>query len=102
MTGSAGRWIARADRIWNDGICKVIATSRPGSPGMVDPDSGRFLQARRLSKLRGLWTDDPDFLIDQFDYVSTSHMLALSVPFGLLPAVRSALTPDRREHPPCQ
>ena len=85
MSGSAGRWLARADRIWNDGICKVIATSRPGSPGMVDPDSGRFLQARRLSKLRGLWTDDPELLIDHSTTLDI-NMLGLSVPFALLPA----------------
>ncbi len=85
MTGSAGRWLARADRIWNDGICKVIATSRDGSPGMVDPDSGRFLQARRLSKLRGLWTDDPEFLIDHSTTLDI-NMLGLAAPLGLLPA----------------
>ena len=63
----------------------MIATSRPGSPGMVDPDSGRFLQARRLSKLRGLWTDDPEFLIDHSTTLDI-NMLGLAVPFGLLPA----------------
>ena len=85
MAGSAGRWLGRADRIWNDGICQVIAASRPGSRGMVDADSGRFLQARRLSTLKGLWTDDPEFLIDHSTTLDIS-MLGLSVPFGLLPA----------------
>ena len=56
-----------------------------GSPGLVDPDSGRFLQARRVSKLRGLWTGDPDQLIDRADILDI-NMLGLAVPFGLLPA----------------
>ena len=47
INGSAGRWLACADRIWNEGILKLIATSRSGSPGMIDPDSGRFVNARR-------------------------------------------------------
>ena len=85
MTASAERWVARADRIWNDGICTTIASSRPGSPGMVDPESGRFLQARRLSKLKGLWTDDPELLID-YSTTLDINMLGLSVPFALLPA----------------
>ncbi len=85
MTASASRWIDRADRIWNDGICKVIATSQPGSPGMVDPDTGRFLQARRLSTLKGLWTDDPALLVDRCTRLHIT-MLSLSVPYGLLPA----------------
>ena len=85
MTASASRWIGRADRIWNDGICKVIATSQPGSPGMVDPDTGRFLQARRLSTLKGLWTDDPALLVDRCTRLHIT-MLSLSVPYGLLPA----------------
>ena len=86
MNGSAGRWIAHADRIWNDGILQ--GRSPPAvraAPGMIDPDSGRFLQARRLSKIRGLWTDDPEFLIDQSTTLDI-NMLALAVPFGLLPA----------------
>jgi hypothetical protein len=85
MSGPAARWVARADRIWNDGIQKTVATSRPGSPGLIDPESGRFLQARRLSKIRGLWTDNPDFLIDHSTAVDI-NMLALAVPLGLLPA----------------
>ena len=61
MTASSGRFMAQADRIWNEGICKVIATSRPGGPGMVDPDSSRFLSARRLSTLRGLGPTTPSY-----------------------------------------
>jgi glucoamylase len=85
MSGSADRWIAHADRIWNEGILKSIATSRPDSPGMIDADSGRFLQARRLSKISGLWTDNPAFLIDQSKTLDI-NLLALAAPLGLLPA----------------
>jgi glucoamylase len=91
VNGSAERWIAFADRIWKEGILKVIASSRSGSPGMVDPESGRFLQARRLSKLRGFWTDNPDFLIDHSTNLDI-NMLGLAVPFGLLPAADPRLT----------
>jgi hypothetical protein len=83
--GKADRWNRSADRIWNDGIMQVIATSRPNSPGLIDPESGRFLQARRLSKLTGLWTDDPDYLIERSATLDI-HVLGLTVPFGLLPA----------------
>ncbi len=38
-----------------------------------------------LSKLRGLWTDDPELLIDQSATLDI-NMLSLAVPFGLLPA----------------
>jgi glucoamylase len=82
---SAERWNASADRIWNDGILRVIATSHPESPGLIDPESGRFLLARRLSKLKGLWTDNPDFLIEHGPGLDVT-MLGMCVPFGLLPA----------------
>jgi GH15 family glucan-1,4-alpha-glucosidase len=82
---SSARWNAFADRIWNDGILRVIATSRPESPGLIDPDSGRFLQARRLSKLKGLWSDNPEWLIEHGLGLDIT-MLGLCVPFGLLPA----------------
>jgi len=85
LNGSSQRWIACSDRIWNEGILKVIATSRSGSPGMIDPESGRFLQARRLSKLRGFWTDNPQFLIDHSTTLDI-NFLSLAVPLGLLPA----------------
>ena len=91
VNGSAERWTAFANRIWKDGILKVIASSRSGSPGMVDPESGRFLQARRLSELRGFWTDNPDFLIDHSTSLDIT-MLGLAVPLGLLPAADSRLT----------
>jgi hypothetical protein len=85
VSGRAERWNACADRILNEGILRVIATSRPESPGLIDPESGRFLQARRLSKLKGLWTNDPAFLIERSCTLDI-NVLGLSVPFGLLPA----------------
>ena len=62
-----------------------IATSRDKSPGLFDPESGRFLNARRLSKLRGFWTDNPDFLVEHSHTLDITA-LSLAVPFGLLPA----------------
>jgi GH15 family glucan-1,4-alpha-glucosidase len=85
LSGPADRWVAVADRIWNDGIMNVVATSHPDSPGMIDPDSGRFLRARRLSKLRGLWTDNPDYLVDHSATIDITT-LGLATPLGLLPA----------------
>jgi len=85
VSGSADRWNACADRIWNDGILRVIATSRPEDPGLIDHESGRFIQARRLSKLRGLWSNDPSLLIEHSRTLDI-NVLGLSVPFGLLPA----------------
>ncbi len=82
---SAHPWTAAADRIWEGGILPEIATRREGSPGLVDPESGRFLQARRVSTLRGLWTDKPEYLVDHSDLLDVST-LGLAVPFGLLPA----------------
>ena len=38
-----------------------------------------------MSKLRGLWTENPDFLIEHSDTLDITT-LALAVPFGLLPA----------------
>ena len=67
-------------------------------PGLVDPDSGRFLQARRLSKLRGLWTDDPEFLVDHRARPRHQHAGPLR-PVRPLAGLRSAVGPDRREHP---
>jgi hypothetical protein len=82
---AARRWTACADRIWSGGILEEIATSRADSPGLVDPELGRFLQARRLSQIRNLWTDQPEYLIDRSATLEVP-MLALAVPFGLLPA----------------
>ena len=54
MNGSAGALDALVPTgSGTKASARSIATSRPDSPGLIDPDSGRFLQARRLSKLRG-------------------------------------------------
>jgi hypothetical protein len=80
----ADDWEALAGRIWEVGI---LSECPPGSggPGLVDPGTGRFLDARRLSVHRGLWTDRPEALLDRSDALDIS-LLGLVVPFGLLPA----------------
>jgi hypothetical protein len=85
LGGSAQRWNACADRIFGEGILRAVATNYPESPGLIDPESGRFIQARRLSTLKGLWSDDPRFLIEHSPTLDV-NMLGLSIPFGLLPA----------------
>ena len=81
----AERWEALAKRIWEAGILAEAPASDPDAPGMVDGESGRFLHARRLSNLRGLWTSRPEFLEDRSDAPEVS-LLGPAVPFGLLPA----------------
>ncbi len=82
---AAQRWRTRAGTIWNDGILTESSPGRPDVPGLVDAETGRFLEARRVSTLRGLWTDDPSLLIDRSLGLDVSTM-ALAVPLGLLPA----------------
>jgi hypothetical protein len=77
-------WRALADRIWERGILTESSPDEPG-PGLVDRQSGRFLDARRLSLRRGLWTDQPDKLIERVTSIDAS-LLGPAVPFGLLPA----------------
>jgi glucoamylase len=81
----AQRWTECAHRIWNQGILKELVSGRPDGPGPADPEAGRFYQARRVSKLRGLWTDDPEHLVERSESLDV-FMLGLTVPFGLLPA----------------
>lgn len=92
--GPAKRWGERAETMWNVGILRESVAGRPDQPGMVDAESGRFLDARRLSSLSALWTDLPDRLHDHSPSLDVS-LLGLVVPFQLLPAsdprvVRSA------------
>ena len=76
-------WLERADQIWNVGI---LGESVPGDgPGLVDHATGRFLEGRRLSTLRGWWADRPERTIERSTALDVS-MLGLVVPFGLLPA----------------
>jgi hypothetical protein len=73
-----------ADRIWETGILG-LAPADSNSPGLVDPVAGRFYEARRLSVMRGLWTDRPEALVERSAAIDIS-LLGPAVPFGLLPA----------------
>ena len=74
------RWAEAADRTWSRGIL-----GEGGDGGLVDPETGRFLEARHLSTLRGVWTDKPELRIDRAAALDIT-LLAPVVPFGLLPA----------------
>lgn len=80
----AAGWSALADRIWHEGVLREPVEDRRG-PGMIDPETGRFFDARRLSTLRGLWTDRADCLIEHSAALDIS-LLGPVVPFGLLEA----------------
>ena len=82
---AGAHWSALADRIWETGILQEVSSKEGGGPGLVDPETGRFLEARRLSTLRCLWSDRPELLIDRSMALDIS-LLGLVVPFGLLPA----------------
>ena len=84
-TESAEAWSTRADEVWEVGIFAESSSSRPDLPGLVDAESGRFLEARRISSLPGVWTENPDLLIDRSLGLDVST-LGLAVPLGLLPA----------------
>ena len=77
-------WHDRAERVWNEGILGETGPDRPG-PGLVDAETGRFLDARRLSTLRGLWTDRAELQVERSAALDVS-MLGVVVPFELLPA----------------
>ncbi len=87
----AREWTEMADQIWVRGILGmdepvgVEPHAEPAFQGMLDPISGRYLDARRVSTIRGLWSDDPAKLIDRSAGVDIS-LLGAVVPFGLLPA----------------
>ena len=81
----AERWQARANAILEIGILGESAPGRPEVPGLVDHEHGRFLDARRLSKHRGIWTDRQEFLVEHSGSIDISA-LGLVIPFGLLPA----------------
>jgi hypothetical protein len=83
LEDSSRQWSAFADRIWNTGI--LTEADESGGPGLVHRESGRFLVARRLSKLRGQWTSQPAFQTDQ-PLTLDVNMLGLAMPLGLLPA----------------
>ncbi len=77
-------WRDRADNIWEVGILTRSGQHGDG-PGLVDAETGRFLEARRLSTFHGVWTDRPDCLIDRAAGIDIS-LLAPAVPLDLLPA----------------
>ncbi len=79
------RWTICAERIWETGILRELVTGRSEAAGHADADLGRFLNGRRVSQLRGLWTDDPQYLVERSELLDV-FMLGLAVPFGLLPA----------------
>jgi hypothetical protein len=82
---TAERWKAFADAVLHEGILQEAARNQPEAPGLVDPETGCFLNGRKVSMLRDLWTRHPDFLLDRSETLDIS-MLGLAVPFGLLPA----------------
>ena len=84
----AEQWKTRAEAILETGILGVSVPGRPETPGLHDLESGQFLDARRLSKHRGLWTDHAEFQTERSIAVDISA-LGLVVPFGLLPAADS-------------
>lgn len=75
-------WEERADLVWNEGVLGSADPST-GGPGLVDPETGRFLEARRVSTWRGLWTDRPEELRDRSTAVDVAT-LAASAPLGLI------------------
>lgn len=77
-------WNRLAEKIWTTGILKESRAERNG-PGLYDPDRKRFLEARRVSRLRGLWSNDSQNLIERSSAFDVST-LGLAIPFGLLPA----------------
>ncbi|MEO6809375.1 MAG: glycosyl hydrolase [Isosphaeraceae bacterium] len=81
---AAAKWSALADRIWNLGILNPVAVDDSG-PGLVDAETGTFLEARRLSTRRALWTGSTEEQIERASAIDVS-ILAPVVPFGLLPA----------------
>ena len=97
----AGRALGGAGRPDLGGGHPRRVRRRPSEPGLIDPEHGRFLDARRLSTLRGLWTDRPELLIDRSTALDIS-MLGPVVPFGLLPASDPPDGPHRRGDPPEQ
>jgi hypothetical protein len=78
-------WQERAERMLSRGILAESTAGPEPGPGLVDPVAGRFLEARRVSTLRGLWSDRPEHLRDRSPALDVS-VLALAVPLGILPA----------------
>lgn len=84
-SGLAGPWKRRAEQILTQGILAESPAGSADRPGLVDPEAGRFLEARRVSIQRGLWTERPDRLRDRSAALDVAT-LGLAVPLRLLPA----------------
>jgi GH15 family glucan-1,4-alpha-glucosidase len=80
----ASRWRALADHIWEAGILGRSSGAHR-APGLLDPETGRFLDGRRVSLRKGLWTADPQAMVEVSWGIDVS-LLGPVVPFGLLPA----------------
>ena len=85
------RWQAAADRIWNEGH-SPRARRRPESihPGMIDPNLAGSSRGGKSPPSATSGRSKPEFLIDRSDKLDVS-MLALAVPFRLLPAANDRL-----------
>jgi hypothetical protein len=84
-TELAQQWSACADRVWFQGIMQEVTSADPTGPGLIDPELGRFLHARRLSNLKGGWTNDPASMVERSAMLDVG-ILGLAVPYRLLPA----------------
>ncbi len=85
--GYAERYSELAYLIWNVGILSVVDQADPDrtKPGLVDGATGRFIEARRVSRLNGIWSRRPEDAIEYSNVLDVS-ILGLCVPFGLIPA----------------
>ncbi len=81
----AERYLAAADSIWTRGILGEGPDRTQSRPGLVDVEQGRLLHGRRVSRAKGVWSADPRIQDERSDLLDIG-MLAISVPFGLLPA----------------
>ncbi len=77
-------WNRLAERVWSQGILRETRANRKSS-GMFDGDRGVFLEGRRVSKLRAMWSERPEDLVERSMSLDMS-MLGLVTPFGLLGA----------------
>lgn len=80
----ATAWTERAERVWKVGILGRLGRDDRG-PGLVDLETGRFLEARRLSNRRELWANGPEDVRDRSAALSIG-LLGPVVPFGLMAA----------------
>lgn len=79
----AERWREQAELIWNKGVMPRVDPLNPQGPGLVEAGGGRFLEARRVSKIPGVWSGDPDRWIDVATNLDIS-ILGACVPLGLI------------------